>query len=87
MVWMHRQAITSPHVADVHPSTLVYLERTYGWAIRMVQVALGLGIVLGLNEGESMGKCSLVCVYGVHGLALDAMRYDVVVHGKQTHVG
>ncbi len=46
MVWVHGQAITSPHVADVHPSTLVYLERTDGRAIRMAQVALGLGIVL-----------------------------------------
>jgi hypothetical protein len=50
MVWMHRQAITSPHVADVHPSTLVYLERTNGWAIRMIQVALGLGVIARLNE-------------------------------------
>jgi hypothetical protein len=46
MVWMHRQAITSPHVADVHPSTLVYLECTNGWAIRVIQVALSLGVIL-----------------------------------------
>ena len=50
MVWMHRQAITSPHVADVHPSTLVYLECTNGWAIRMIQVALGLGVITRLNK-------------------------------------
>jgi hypothetical protein len=60
MVWMHMQAITSPHVADVHPSTLVYLERTNGWAIRMMHVALGIGVITRLNECEGMSQCSLV---------------------------
>jgi hypothetical protein len=50
VIWVHRQAITSPHVADVIPRTLVYLERTYGWAIRMVEVASGLRVITRLNE-------------------------------------
>lgn len=45
MIWMHRQAITSPHVTDVIPRTLVYLKCTYGWAIRVIDVALGLGVI------------------------------------------
>lgn len=45
MIRMHRQALTTSDVADVHPRTLVYLECTKGWAIRMIQVTLGLGVI------------------------------------------
>jgi len=82
---MHSQTITSPHVADVIPCTLVYLECTYGWAIRMVQVALGLGVITRLNESECMSQCSLVCVYCVHWLALDGPYVNGGRHGNQTH--
>ena len=60
MVWMHGQAITSPDVTDVHPCTLVYLERTDGWAVRMVQVTLGLGVITRLNDCKGVGQFSLV---------------------------
>ncbi len=42
---MHGQTITSPHVTDVIPCTLVYLECTNGWTIRMIDVALSLGVI------------------------------------------
>jgi hypothetical protein len=55
-------AFLDTHSSDVSPSTLVYLESTKGWAIRVTPVAYGQVIITRLNQRQGRREGTSIVV-------------------------